>query len=61
MVDGEGKASADGDIRMTVRQRIKRRPVRVFSPFKRAVCDQPERFNMIQLNPMRLYFWSVRK
>lgn len=46
---------------MTVRQRIKRRPVRVFSPFKRAVCDQPERFNMIQFNPVRLYFWSVRK
>jgi len=29
MVDGEGKASADGDIRMTVRQRAKRKPIRV--------------------------------
>ena len=46
---------------MTVRQRIKRRPVRVFSPFKRAVCDQPDRFNMIQFNPMRLYFCSSNK
>jgi hypothetical protein len=46
---------------MTVRQRIKRRPVRVFSPFKRAVCDQPDRFNMIQFSLMRLYFWSKPK
>ncbi len=41
---------------MTVRQRIKRRPARVFSPFKRAVCDQPERFNMISLTPCGFIF-----
>ena len=38
---------------MTVRQRAKRRSVRVFSQFKCAVCDQPDRFNMIRFNPMR--------
>lgn len=46
---------------MKVRQRIKRRSVRVYTPFKRAVCEQPERFNMIQFNPMQLYFWSKPK
>jgi hypothetical protein len=46
---------------MTVRKLAKRKQIRVFSPFKRAVCEQPERFNMIQFNPMRLYFWSNPK
>jgi len=60
MVDGEGKASADGDIRMTVRKRAKRKPVRIFSGGY-WVEHEYDAFGCISFRYTKILWWRKSK